>query len=68
METLTSLIADAPRVLERDNSFYSRATLSYQEKELLGRYMPVETSCYECDSCNSCGSGDCNSCCESSDD
>lgn len=45
----------------------SRKNISYSEKCLLGRYMPADTGCYECDSCNSCGSGDCNSCCSSPD-
>ena len=68
MEILTNLVADAPRVVGRNNPVSSRANLSYQEKELLGKYMSVESSCYDCNSCNSCGSGDCNSCCESGGD
>ena len=66
METLTNLVADAPRV-SGGNVSYQETKLSYQEKRLLEKYMSVGPSYSECDSCNSCGSGDCNSCCESGD-
>ncbi len=42
---------------------------NYGEEKLLSSYMNVNpTSVYECDTCNNCGSGDCNSCCGSTDD
>ncbi len=43
---------------------------SYAEKQLLDSYMsidPIELD-YSCGTCNNCGSGDCASCCSSTDD
>jgi len=42
---------------------------SSEEKDFLNRYMDVKGS-YDssCETCNNCGSGDCASCCETSDD
>jgi len=42
---------------------------SYAEKQLLDSYMPIGSSdSYDCQTCNNCGSGDCSSCCGSTDD
>lgn len=39
------------------------------EREMLDLYMPLNQSdSYVCEDCNSCGSGDCNSCCSTTDD
>ena len=43
------------------------------EQDLLGKYMDPKrydpcADCDSCSTCNNCGSGDCNSCCGSSDD
>lgn len=46
-----------------------KSGLTYAEKRFLESYMPTNPeSVYDCQTCNNCGSGDCASCCASSDD
>jgi hypothetical protein len=48
---------------------FKTAETNYGEKQLLFSYMDVNpASVYECNTCNNCGSGDCSSCCGSTDD
>jgi len=43
-------------------------TLTESEVGFLGKYMTTHSYDASCQTCNNCGSGDCNSCCSSSDE
>ena len=51
-------------VINPDNRGY----IFSAEKNLLSSYMQLADVDYGCGTCNNCGSGDCNSCCGSTDD
>ena len=54
--------------LPADSAAKADSGVAFAERQLLESYMPVgPESAYDCQTCNNCGSGDCASCCASSD-